>query len=197
MKDNKGPKGKINKSKYASAYITIWDSVANNWNTNRKHGVAESLMHPEEEYKYEQPEQSKEEVLQAPNVATISKINSGLFTMSNTTHLLNDASLRRILVGWRNSNKENLARGAILKIIKRRKWLTKWWLYDKEDHTNPTKHIQPIPIRRCASRVSWINPSKYEGSHQCLRDLSPPYNLRGDKTRHCYWEALENGAEVI
>ena len=41
VKGDKGPTGKMNKFKDAAAYLTPWDHVAKNCNTNRKRGAAE------------------------------------------------------------------------------------------------------------------------------------------------------------
>ena len=41
MKEDKGPTGKMNKFEDAAAYLTPWDPVANNRNTNRKRGADE------------------------------------------------------------------------------------------------------------------------------------------------------------
>ena len=40
LKGDKGPTGKMNKFKYYAAYLTPWDPIANNCNTNRKFGAA-------------------------------------------------------------------------------------------------------------------------------------------------------------
>ena len=41
VKENKGQTGKINKYEDAAAYLTPWEHVAKNHNTNRKRGAAE------------------------------------------------------------------------------------------------------------------------------------------------------------
>ena len=59
------------------------------------------------------------------------------------------------------------------------------------------KHLQPMPIRGCTSRVSWRNPSKDEGAHHHLQDIFPSSHLRRENTRHWYLEAISNGTEFV
>ena len=56
VKGDKGTTGKTNKFEYASAYLTPWDPVDKDWNTNKKRGSDKSLIQQVKERKSQQPE---------------------------------------------------------------------------------------------------------------------------------------------
>ena len=64
------------------------------------------LIHPAEEHKSQQPEQSKEEVVQGQSYATTSMINLRPCPRNNITSQLNGASPIRMAVRSRNMTKE-------------------------------------------------------------------------------------------